>query len=56
MREKKSKEYTKRRTKFNKQHYYKQISVSPENGRELDSVDMMERNRERFQYGLELNL
>ena len=38
-----------------KYHKAKYISISPENGRELDTVNMMERNRERFQYGLELN-
>jgi len=39
----------------NKKNFTKTITKFPENGRTLDVVDMMKRNTERFNYGLELN-
>lgn len=51
-----NKDYKKRYRKFRNKRRFKRVAKSPENGRELDVCDMMERNRERFQYGAELNL
>ena len=53
----KKKRYNKKEYKrwHNKTFRCKKISKSPENGRTVDVVDMIERNEERFNYGLELN-
>ena len=42
-------------SKIHKKKYFKTITKYPENGRTLDVCDMLTRNRERFNYGLELN-
>ena len=45
-----------RKAKQNKKKKFtKTITKFPENGRTLDVCDMMKRNTERFNYGLELN-
>jgi hypothetical protein len=49
-------EYYKALRKYHRKKGYKNISKSPENGLTLDVVDMMERNRERFQFGTDLNV
>ena len=51
----KHKEHLLRYSKKRKKKYFKTITKYPENGITLDVVDMMERNTERFNYGLELN-
>ena len=48
-------EKVKRAKREHSKKFSKRIAVAPENGRTLDVVDMMERNTERFNYGLELN-
>ncbi len=49
------KEYWKQYRKHWKRSRTKYMTKAPENGKTLDTVDMMERNAERFNYGLELN-
>ncbi len=49
------KEYRKRYKRDWRKSQTKYIAKSPENGKELDVVDMIERNEERFKYGLGLN-
>ncbi len=51
----KNKERLLRNSKIRKKKYCKTITKYPENGRTLDVCDMLTRNKERFNYGLELN-
>lgn len=49
-------EYQKKLDKFRRRKLSKIVKKSPENGHTLDVVDMFERNKERFQYGIDLNV
>jgi hypothetical protein len=56
MRKDDKKEYHKKYTKYYSRKGYKTVAKSPENGQTLDVVDMIQRNEERYQYELDLNV